>query len=424
MNLDQLDQLLARFTAAEQAISANLVELEGHPTTKLLQSAGLTGTTAGRVGPALTALGGVWAQFSAFRELLQRAREVRGRGRRLDQGELAELERLLVGPSITLTGEQVPLAERDLTGEGQVTWRVSPPELVDRMTTTFDRARDEIFTADRLWRDLLPRVERARNQLVDLERTAAPLGVAQQVGLPGLTSEVERLGTLVVSDPMGVGDEFDRRVEPALAACANAVSDLARAHASLVPDLARAATLVDEVARLVGDGAAALEQTRAKVLHPGGLLEPLSPATLTDPRRGLRPWLDRLRAIVGEGNWQAGRRGLDQWLRAATETRNVAAAVLEANRAPLRQRDELRGRLAAYSAKAAALGLAERRDVEALRDAADDALSVAPADLTAAADLVSRYGAALRGNGSPLSGELGHSGGADEASRRRQEGVR
>ena len=54
----------------------------------------------------------------------------------------------------------------------------------------------------------------------------------------------------------------------------------------------------------------------------------------------------------------------------------------------LERRDELRGLLAAYRAKALALGLAEHSEVERLWRAAEDMLFVAPCDVDVAEDSV------------------------------------
>jgi hypothetical protein len=397
MYLDQLDQLLGRLTEAEGAMSANLVELESHPTTKLIRSAGLTGATAAQALPAVKAIEDLWGQYSALHLLLQDARELRGSGHRLDAAETAQFEQLLCGPSITVTGPQVPLEQRSLVGQTEATWQVSPGQLIQSMTSTFDQARDVVFTVDRLWRDLVPQLEQLRAQLTELTRQAEPLGVVDQVGLPRLRAAVDRLGAEVVSDPMAVGDEFRSSVEPAFGTCRGGLAELTTRHASLQPDLDRAQSLIHEIGRLRDEGATALPEARKKIANPEGLLEPIDPDVLSSAKVGLVPWLDRLTAIVAEGNWQVGRRGLDQWLEHAQRIRQAALAVRDANQRPLRRRDELRGRLAAYRAKAAALGLGEQADLEALYDDAHEALHTAPTDLLEAADLVARYSGSLQG---------------------------
>ncbi len=90
-----------------------------------------------------------------------------------------------------------------------------------------------------------------------------------------------------------------------------------------------------------------------------------------------------------------------RWTRLATELeaveKDIAAATQrcrEAERAAtaqLERRDELRGLLDAYKAKAAGLGGAENAELEAAYGQARDVLWTAPCDLTAAAAAVTGY---------------------------------
>jgi hypothetical protein len=64
-------------------------------------------------------------------------------------------------------------------------------------------------------------------------------------------------------------------------------------------------------------------------------------------------------------------------------------------RAPLDQRDELRGLLDAYRARAARHGVAESPPLAAVHQAARDLLWSAPCDLVAAEQAVRRYQAAV-----------------------------
>ena len=72
----------------------------------------------------------------------------------------------------------------------------------------------------------------------------------------------------------------------------------------------------------------------------------------------------------------------------------AAAACREAERnavALLDRRDELRGLLDAYRARAARFGAIEHLELEALHDRARELLWTAPCDLAAAADAVTGY---------------------------------
>lgn len=398
MNIAQLDALLERLGQAERAVSGNLVELEEQPTYKLLQPATLVGVSAHRVVPALAALAELWRQFGLLRDLLERARALRGNDRDLSGAKRRELQTLLTGPSITLAVNQVPLAQRDLLGEAQTDHTITPAALLDAMTRAFDAARDAVFAVDAVWRDTVPRLDLAGRRASELERQVAAIGLAPadvaEVG--ALRACADRLTAAIGDDPLGVQADVDAQLGGSLAAAEAAVADLVRQHGTLSADFARASAETEEVARLVAAGAAALAETTAKITAPTGLLQPLGPDVIEAERDGLRPWLARLVAISGQGDWRVARKGLDQFLQISGARLAAARRIVAANRAPLQRRNELRGLLDAYQAKAAAKGLAEDDEQAARYRAAYDALHVAPCELSAAEALVAAYG---RGSG-------------------------
>ena len=100
--------------------------------------------------------------------------------------------------------------------------------------------------------------------------------------------------------------------------------------------------------------------------------------------------------MIDEESWRIAAAAFEQWRRRANAARQAADANLDACRQPLRLRNQLRGRLDAYLAKAAHLGLIENEDVAVAYACAHDALFTAPTDLTRAAELVHDYQVALQ----------------------------
>lgn len=396
MELAALDALLTRLTEAERAVSANLLELEEQPTYKLLGAATLRGVSAHRVGPALTALGELWQQFSLLRDLLLRARDLRGDDKGLPTFRRNELEQLLTGPSITLSVDQVPLSQRDLLGAAQTTNLITPQGLLDAMTRAFDAARDAVFAVEAVWRDTLPRIDQASQRATTMVATVTKLGLAPaEVGpLAGLQARISTLQQAITDDPLGAHAGFDADVAPLLAAAEAAVADLSRQHATLPADFDRAATDTAELADLIAAGHAALAEAQAKIAQPQGLLQPLGTELVEAERDGLRPWLARLSEIRASGDWRVARRGLDQFLRTSAARLDAARRVHDANRAPIARRNELRGLLDAYRVKASAKGQSEDATQAARYRAAREALYTAPCDVDRAAELVAAYGRA------------------------------
>ena len=89
------------------------------------------------------------------------------------------------------------------------------------------------------------------------------------------------------------------------------------------------------------------------------------------------------------------RAGLDAWMRSARRFRDQLAQAEAANRAPLQERDELRGLLTAYRAKMAGVGKAEDQTASELADEAHNELYTRPTDLDRALRLLRELGAAV-----------------------------
>jgi hypothetical protein len=101
--------------------------------------------------------------------------------------------------------------------------------------------------------------------------------------------------------------------------------------------------------------------------------------------------LDQVVDLGDAGRWHDAAQHLDRWHVTLRQLADAAAASSTASRAPLIQRDQLRGRLDAYRAKAHGLGLDEDRDVSEAYERAQAALYAAPADLASANELVEQY---------------------------------
>jgi uncharacterized protein involved in type VI secretion and phage assembly len=120
------------------------------------------------------------------------------------------------------------------------------------------------------------------------------------------------------------------------------------------------------------------------------------PSPLAPPRSvHLASELDQISALTDEKQWHRANVALADWTERATQALACATACVTANRAPLEARNELRGRLDAYRAKAHRLGLIEDRDLSERYEDARVVLYTAPTDLTDAEAAVDRYRRAL-----------------------------
>jgi hypothetical protein len=109
----------------------------------------------------------------------------------------------------------------------------------------------------------------------------------------------------------------------------------------------------------------------------------------------LRPDLAAIDALAAAGQWALISPRLADWSRRARERLAALHAAATRNGGLLAARNEMRGRLDAYRAKALRLGLGESGDLTALSEAARAALHTAPCDLDAARAAVDAYQDAL-----------------------------
>ncbi len=95
--------------------------------------------------------------------------------------------------------------------------------------------------------------------------------------------------------------------------------------------------------------------------------------------------------MAAQGDWRAAASALVQWTTRCREAKSRADQALVANRAPMAVRNELRGRLDAYQAKAYRTGRLEDPAAAALHARAHTVLFTAPTNLDEAEQLVRHY---------------------------------
>ena len=201
-----------------------------------------------------------------------------------------------------------------------------------------------------------------------------------------LERRLDELGDAIVMDPMSVTaldvdaveaavDELGRRAEAAEHFRIEALAHVATARA-----------LLDELRDAERAAAEAHREVEIKIAAPRVVVPDAPP--LSDD---LTTELDRIGRLIDEQQWHGASVTLADWTEHATRAARCATECAEANRAPIAARNELRGRLDGYRAKAYRLGAIEDVDVSELYEAARVALFTAPTDLMEAADAVGRF---------------------------------
>jgi hypothetical protein len=384
VTLAQIDDALGGLQRASERMTDNLMELENDPTRKLLDQASLTGTTAQRWGDAKGRLSQLWQWFSQFKEVLAQAVELRGSKSRVDPNRLARLDALVNGPSIEVSNQQVPLAERGLFGPAQTTVRCSLNELLTRMSESFDHVKGVVVVVGQAWDSLLPRLQAAQTELAAADRLAAGLQEKHVPELDGVRAQLDAIGDALATDPLSIQPGAADKLSADLTATRQDLEELASLRDNLIARIDQASGLWEELRRTVQAARDAHAEAELKIASPG-----IPPAPRLDPAFGQH--LERMRALAARSEWRATRRELREWTATATSLLANARRVAAASRLPIDLRNELRGRLDAYRAKANRLGLLEDSRLSGVYDNAYRELYSAPTNLTTAEELVRRY---------------------------------
>jgi hypothetical protein len=395
---DQAGAAVKAAVAERDAIQANLLELDSSFGKQLLAGAELTGDTKRRWDATAATLTTLWQVYSAYSAVVDQAAEA-ATGR-LGTRELAALTALLTGRSVQLASGPVPLAGRDLADSGREDLTMATA--VARMRGAFAAVTEVIAAAEQVWTEVAGRLDAAGAELARVTSLAATLGDEALTGdLAAVQGKLARLRDTLNSDPLALwlGRSGPRHSEQDGTAVDTSGAD------RLQQEIAAAATRVDELVRLRDDArqriagvtaaaatarsaredaVAAWRQAAAKIAAGALPPEPAALADLSARLAGLDPLLasGRLTRLASELDL------LDRELATAT------AAFKEAERAvvaAMANRDELRGLLGAYKAKAARLGGAEDPGLAERYDQARDLLWTAPCDLAAAAAAVAAY---------------------------------
>jgi len=431
MSREEVDRALTRLGAERDAVEAALLALQDHPGRRLLEGAALSGRTQERWSVAEQGLTLLWALFDRYSEALASARAVRSRRNRPGSPELAELSELLGGAAVTVSGGQL----RDVAGPGpaRLVEQVSLAELMDRMNAWYATVLEVVNAADAVWSALPARIDLLLAELGRVRMLSVSVGVRPGVhpladDLAGLATELTALRAEVLADPLALwrpGRVPAQRggvtltasyVTPSYAAMSGAVDTerfdrAGRALDGIRVELEGLLRLRDEAQerlQQVGDLLQRADATLAEARRARG--EVLAKIAATEvpavpgPASALRERIVQASELQQSGQWHRLAPLLDALEDAAAKELTRARHSLTEVAQPLAVRAELRGRLEAYKAMAARLGVVEDPEVIERFEKARWLLWSAPCDLRAAADAVGRFQQALRQPARPAVG--------------------
>lgn len=391
LSRENVDRELARLEADAGRISDALVELTDYNAYKLLESAPLSGLTAERWQRVSAKIAALWDDFTAYQDVLNHAKEIRGRRVKPRPEDLAAITELIRGASIALSTKSVALSERTLLGPSSITESATLAQTLDRMNTEYQLAADFIAQAETAWNRLFAAADPVQEKLKRLGESARGIGDRSvNTAVAGLIDEYAALRREVFADPLGLsgaGSTFPGRLA-AIERRIGGVAEAAAHQADLRADFERGTEHLRQLVERI-DAVEAAQRSIAQVVRDKILIGNLPAFTAQAP--ALRARLAALDTLREQGQW--GRLTSEAEILAdALEAALAAAAKVEALMSGLlERREELRGRLQAYRVRAARRGAAENQPLEAYYQTARELLWTRPCDLAASTRALAAY---------------------------------
>ena len=391
---EQASALATAAVSERDTIQRNLLDLDGSFGKRLLAGAQLTGETKKRWDAAAADLTTLWETFNAYSAVIDRAAEILAGLRRSPGPQLTEISSLLNGTSVQLSRPSSALARGDLTSSGVT--EVTVGAAVRDMKRTFAAVAEVVSAAEAVWNESADKLQQIETDL-GAAKQLAPVLADETLGgaIAAAEADLAQLRDVLNRDPLALWQhgqvDLSRlgRLGDRTAAAATRASQVAALRNNASGRIA-AVTATVTAARQAWQDAMAARQRAAARIAAGSLSAPPEVS-------GLAPRLAALDVLRAESRWTRLESELDLLDKQAAAVAKGCRDAEQAATALLDQRDELRGLLDAYRARAAKLGGAEDSDLDARYDRAHELLWTAPCDRSPAADAVTGYQQAVLG---------------------------
>lgn len=417
LSREEADRALTRLESEHDAIESALLALQDHPGRRLLEGATLGGESQQRWSSAQQGIALLWSLFQSYSETLHTARTLRERGGRRPGGAvLGEITELLQGRSVTVPGGR-PSADTGrggITNAASLTEQLSLPELVERMNAWYGRVIEVVTAADAVWSALPARIDLLVTEVRRVREQAGTVGV--QVGehpagdaLQRLDADLAELRARVHTDPLCFhlpdtpsstqpDNQAARLPTPTGRVDSSSFDRAARELEEARHEVESLLRLRDEAEERLGALAELLSRADAELAEArqvrGEVLAKIAASEVPAVPGPPAALYDRLTSAGRHrqaARWDLLAPLLDGLEREAAEELRRARGALDAVRAPLAHRDELRGRLDAYHAKVGVHGRVEEPELAHAYQVARRMLWSAPCDLRASEEAVRRY---------------------------------
>ena len=371
LTTDAIDRELASRTKEVAAMSATLVELDDHPGLEHVRRYPPTGVTEQRWAVIEKSLAQLWEDLGRMTSILDSAQMVRARRSKPDDDDRTELTRLLCERPLEVSRERIPLAQRTITGSGEAVEYVGLADTADRMRAAYPAVVEFLDAVDGINSLIAERLAPSQERL-DEAGVAAPKEIADLLAVSA-TDPLSLTKHEVEQRIIAIADSVERRSAE--------LAELAAMQANWAEALATTALQLDAL-RAATQRAAQIRARAEQIVVAGPL------PVHTDSEPGLRAGLKSITAqsitTPDPAALRSLRRRIEAALRIVGEDEQLAQGLLD-------RRSELTGRLTAYQAKAARLGLGEDPDLLASSRIAAGLLSRRPCDLRAVTRAITDY---------------------------------
>jgi hypothetical protein len=378
----------AEVLAERDAIQANLLELDDSFVKRMLEGATLTGQTRQRWTEAAATLAALWETYLRYSAVVDRIAVLVSGGRRPSKREQAELSGLLADGCVQLPDTPAALAHRDLASTGRPA--VTLATAVGVMRRSFAEVTEVTSAVEAVWAAVGPPLDEAAAQLAAGRPLIAGFGTDIETAFRDAEAAHAALRAAANADPLAL--MRDGRVDTSAADLLRAqLAELAPRIAELDRLRAQARSRIDSLAAAAAAARADRQDAIAAWQRAAVLVTAASPL----PPDIAEPRLTSLSALASGGQWSRLQAELDRCEAELAASAAQTAEVRSVAAGTVGRRDELRGLLGAYKAKAARLGASEDTSVSDRYDRARDLLWSAPCDLVAAESAVSDYQQAI-----------------------------
>ncbi len=380
-----LDRQLVATGDRVRRMGSVLVDLEDDPARVLLPTAPLIGATALAWAETDARLQVVWQLYPLVRDAIDELTARRGTRPDIGLTERNTISAALNGPSVAIDPDLARSIRDATAGAVDLPGRCSLDQLAAAFEAVLEPAVSTLDRVGQVWDQVLPALVECGRMLDEAD--AAGAGRHSSNEIAATRRLIDDLRSRAAADPLELDlGQLDHVRSSTVLVC-QAVADAAELERTFPEKVDTVAVRFDVLAARLEQCQRTREQAAERILGAEHLRAPLEEITQIGR---LRADVDALHPMAPD-EWVMAARQLDRLMQACDRLDARVGQLENEAMAGLALRNELRGRLDAYRAKAAAIGRAEDIDLDRLQQAAADVLWIAPCDLAEAARRVEDY---------------------------------